>query len=183
MVSNRKKFQNRKNKPKWIRFMLLKEKLKQESPERIFLYREGLFWKMYNISAFNFIRKVKVYAVKKKYVKEVKVVVASIGFPDAILKDNLERLKPLSKAINVSEKVIEIELNESVEGYQDWFDQTAVEKNEIRVITEKEPEKLNEECVRGEDILRELRDFPIMQKTPMEVQMFVVELQGKLKTL
>lgn len=165
--------------------MLLKEKLKQEDPERIFLYREGMFWKMYNISAFNFIRKVKVYAVKKKYVKEVKEVVASIGFPDAILKDNLERLRPLSKAINVSEKIIEIELNESVEGYRDWFDQTVVERNEIKVITERELEKVNvkEENFRGEDILKELRDFPIMQKTPIEVQMFVVELQGKLKTM
>lgn len=158
--------------------MLLREKIVREQANRIQFYREGLFWKLYNRSAFNFSMLVKPYAVKKKYFKELKEEIVSIGFPDAILKEILEKLKSISVAIQASDKVVEVELKETVEGYEEWFER-------IKVTEDKIVEKSdNKEILAGaEGILRELREFPIMQKTPLEVQLFVLDLQNKLKKI
>lgn len=167
--------------------MLLKEKIARERETCISLYREGLFWKLYNISAFNFSRLVKPYSIKKKYIKEIKETVASIGFPDAILQGNLERMRPHCSDIKIQDNIIEVELKNPIEGYQEWFNNIEIISANIPKNAKKEsPEekkivKTENECTLiADQILKELRNFPIMQKTPLEVQMFVLELQKKL---
>lgn len=167
--------------------MLLKEKIARESETRISLYREGLFWKLYNISAFNFSRLVKPYYVKKKYIKEIKETVVSIGFPDAILQGNLEHLKLHCSDINIQDNIIEVELKNPVEGYQEWFNNIEIISADISKNVKKESSEEkkivkteNEYTSIADQILKELRNFPIIQKTPLEVQMFVLELQKKL---
>lgn len=167
--------------------MLVKEKISREKGDLISLYREGLFWKLYNVSAYNFSRLVKPYAVKKKYIKEIKEIVVSIGFPDVLLTGNLDKLKPFSSFVNVTENMIEIGLAEPLEGYQEWFDQQDIMPEKFpnpENKKEKKEEEIskNEHCndTTSEQIIKELRSFPLMQKTPLEVQMFVLELQKKL---
>ena len=163
--------------------MLLKEKLSRETGNRIHFYREGMFWKLYNQSAFNFSQRVKQYLLKKKYIKEVKSWIVTMGFPDAVLKENLERLREYTLSVNVSEKVVEVELKEGLPGYQEWFEEVKEEVKGVREVKEEGtvPVVGNED--EKERILKDIRDFPILQKTPLDVQMFFIELQNRVVKL
>ena len=163
--------------------MLLKEKLSRETGNRIHFYREGMFWKLYNQSAFNFSQRVKQYLLKKKYIKEVKSWIVTMGFPDIVLKENLERLREYTLSVNVSEKVVEVELKEGLPGYQEWFEEVKEEVKGVREVKEEEtvPVVGNED--EKERILKDIRDFQILQKTPLDVQMFFIELQNRVVKL
>ena len=163
--------------------MLLKEKLSRETGNRIHFYREGMFWKLYNQSAFNFSQRVNQYLLKKKYIKEVKSWIVTMGFPDVVLKENLERLREYTLSVNVSEKVVEVELKEGLPGYQEWFEEIKEEVKGVREVKEEGtvPVVGNED--EKERILKDIRDFPILQKTPLDVQMFFIELQNRVVKL
>ncbi|MDE6878854.1 MAG: hypothetical protein K2P54_07100 [Odoribacter sp.] len=163
--------------------MLLKEKLSRETGNQIHFYREGMFWKLYNQSAFNFSQRVKQYLLKKKYIKEVKSWIVTMGFPDVVLKENLERLREYTLSVNVSEKVVEVELKEGLPGYQEWFEEVKEEVKGVREVKEEGtvPVVGNED--EKERILKDIRDFPILQKTPLDVQMFFIELQNRVVKL
>ncbi len=166
--------------------MLLKEKLSKETGNRIHFYREGMFWKLYNQSAFNFSQRVKQYLLKKKYIKEMKSWIVTMGFPDVVLKENLERLQEYTLSVDVSEKVVEVVLKEELPGYQEWFDGVKEEVKELKGIREvKEENTVPGVGSNGEkeQILKDIRDFPILQKTPLEVQMFFIELQNRVVKL
>lgn len=61
----------------------LQEILKTESEniDKIHFYREGVFYKAYERSAYLFVTQVKPFMVKKRFVKSVNQEVVSIGFP------------------------------------------------------------------------------------------------------
>lgn len=163
--------------------MILKEKLSRETGNRIHFYREGMFWKLYNQSAFNFSQRVKQYLLKKKYIKEVKCWIVTMGFPDVVLKENLERLQEYTLSVNVSAKVVEVELKEELPGYQEWFEEVKEDVKEVREVKEVGIVGGGENEVEKEQILKDIRDFPILQKTPLEVQMFFIELQNRVVKL
>lgn len=161
--------------------MTLKEKIEHENPNQIHLYREGMFWKAYNQSAFHFFRLIKPYLVKKRYVKELKTEIVSMGFPHSILDDMLERLESVSVSTEKGEKEICICLQAPQTGYEEWFQQFEVEEksDSPNRVGSPVPEP-DIHITKG--IIQALRDFPIMQKTPLEVQLFVLQLQEQLKT-
>jgi hypothetical protein len=49
--------------------------------DTIYLYREGLFWGAYDVSAFLFVTYIKEYRAIKKYYKVVQDDVVYVGFP------------------------------------------------------------------------------------------------------
>lgn len=55
--------------------------LEQENHSSIYFYREGVFYKAYEQSAYLFVHHIKPFQVKKRYVKSVKREVISVGFP------------------------------------------------------------------------------------------------------
>lgn len=65
--------------------MILQEILATErrNTERIYLHREGVFWKLYEQSAFAFIHRISRYRATKRFVKYLDTEVVTIGFPDA----------------------------------------------------------------------------------------------------
>lgn len=162
--------------------MTLKEKIEREKPDQINLYREGMFWKLYNRSAFHFFRLIKPYLVKKKYIKELKTEIVCMGFPHSILTDILNRLQTLSVSIEQEEKEITVRLKESPDGYENWFGQFQIAEKEEEMITTSINPISEKSCSVMESIIQALRDFPIMQKTPLEVQLFVLQLQEQLKS-
>ena len=70
----------------------------------VFLYKEGLFWRAYERSAFLFIKNIKEYQTTKKYYKNVKSEVVYLGFPHNILSQILEIVK--NKTINKEDNQI-----------------------------------------------------------------------------
>lgn len=103
--------------------MTLKEKIERECPTHIHLYREGIFWKLYNQSAFHFSQLIKPYQVKKKYMKTLNMEIVSIGFPQSVLTNALGRLRELSMSVEVGKHEIYIVLLEEQNGYDEWFQQ------------------------------------------------------------
>lgn len=47
----------------------------------VYFYREGVFYKAYERSAYLFVHHIKPFQVKKRFVKSVKKEVVTIGFP------------------------------------------------------------------------------------------------------
>lgn len=64
-----------------------------ENTHSIYLYREGVFYKAYERSAYLFVKNVKPFMVKKRFVKSVNQEVVSIGFPTNSLHNYFEKDK------------------------------------------------------------------------------------------
>jgi hypothetical protein len=62
----------------------LREKLDRETGQKIYLYKQGVFWTAYEQSALILSRH-KPLKISVKFVKTVKQKVISVGFPDATL--------------------------------------------------------------------------------------------------
>lgn len=162
--------------------MTLKDKLSCECPTQIHLYLEGIFWKLYNHSAFHFSKLIKPYQVKKKYSKTLNIEIVNMGFPQSILPKTLERLREIAVSVDIGEREISVTLAEGQNGYDEWFQQFPLVEN-VKTLA---PDSLvSSFCLQSnkanERVLQALRDFPIMQKTPLDVQLFVLQLQDSLK--
>jgi len=80
--------------------MKIEEILKTEDYQNIYLHKEGLFWRSYEYSAYVFVKNVKKYNVKKKFVKKVDNDIVFIGFPDSTLANILNLCKHNGFTIN-----------------------------------------------------------------------------------
>ncbi len=75
--------------------MTLKEKVTLAAqPNRLYLFKEGVFYKAYNQNAMWFVQQIKRYNVTVKYIKKIQQEVFSIGFPITYL--NTLNLKPFT---------------------------------------------------------------------------------------
>lgn len=110
--------------------MTIEEKIERESPEMIRIYREGMFWKLYNRSAFHFFQLIRPYLVKKKYMKGLQAEIVSMGFPHSVLEDMLTRLEDVSVSLEKNEEEITVWLSEPQTGYEEWFGQYSCEEKE-----------------------------------------------------
>lgn len=55
----------------------------RRNTDKIYLYLEGIFWKVYERSAFAFIHRISRYKPSKRFVKYLDAEIVSLGFPDA----------------------------------------------------------------------------------------------------
>lgn len=55
--------------------------IEQENQSSVYFYREGVFYKAYEHSAYLFVHHVKPFHLKRRFVKSVKREVISVGFP------------------------------------------------------------------------------------------------------
>lgn len=76
----------------------------------IYLYREGIFYKAYERSAYAFITGVEKFMVKKKFVKCANQDVVSIGFPS----DGLYKHFTIEQVIE-SDNVVQVKLEQPID--------------------------------------------------------------------
>lgn len=113
----------------------LQEILSTESvnTDTIYFYREGVFFKAYEHSAYLFVKHVKPFMLKKRIVKSVNQEVVSIGFPTNSLHAYFEKEK-----IKENENTAEVVINEAIElsAFDEW-------RKEIKLISdiEKKPKQ------------------------------------------
>lgn len=107
----------------------LSEILQNESTNTgaIFFYREGVFYKAYERSAYLFVKYVKPFQVKKRMVKSVKQEVVSIGFPT----NSLINYFPSDK-IKEKENIVEVDLEKIID-----MDEFGAWKNKKRLFAGK----------------------------------------------
>ena len=147
--------------------MKIEDIIKTEDNTNIFLHNEGLFWRSYEYSAFAFVKNVKPYNAKKKFIKIVNSDIVFIGFPDSTLPNILDLCKQKGFTINKNDKLITIELKTKKEGYVKW-------KNEIAIADSNKVKK------NDATIIERIKSFPLATKTPMEAQQFLYELQMEI---
>jgi hypothetical protein len=144
----------------------------KSNTQKVYLIKEGIFWRAYEVSAFIFTRHIKPFKLLKKLFKCVKQNIVYIGFPVGSLKSILEIV--IEKGFNyekISEEMI------ILDGFSEVYD-FEEKKSEILM-------KLNslEKNVSESDIIRKIKNYPIANKSPLEAMSFVAEIQKDVETL
>lgn len=142
--------------------------LEKNNTNSIYFFKEGIFYRCYERSAFRFVKHIATYKFIKKHFKNVGQDVVYIGFPTAMLDKHLEKAQPQDN-ITHSEKMIEWKGFTDTEDFAEWKNAIPIDK------IEEQPVNKN-----NHDILDKIRKYPVMNKTPFETQAFVLTLQNEL---
>ena len=89
----------------------------QENSRTIYFYREGVFYKAYEQSAYLFIKYIRPFQVKKRFVKSVKQEVTSIGFPTNSLYTYFSKEQVVEQE---NEAKVELDKKVDVEDFEQW---------------------------------------------------------------
>lgn len=157
--------------------------LSQESKnaDRIYLYREGVFYKAYERSAYLFVKHIKPFMVKKRLVKSVKREVVSIGFPTNSLYNYFSK-----EQVREFENVATVELDKKIDlvEFEQW-------RENIRLIedTSQNPSGQMQKASAAEEptpaaeknIVMQIKIFPIEAKTPLDCMMFLSNIKKQLE--
>ena len=148
----------------------------------IIMHREGLFWRAYERSAFLFTLHLKKYNATKKYFKTISSEVVFIGFPHQALQQNIEKAD--GKAVEQNESRI------CISGFA--FDKEAfmIWKNDVD-LSEKSTSKITQGASNDihpieithpgqNSVIDRIKNFPVIRKTPLECQQFIIEIQHQL---
>ncbi len=149
----------------------------QENKQSIILYKEGMFWKSYEHSAYLFCKHIREYRVLKKFYKICKCEVVSLGFPESALEGHLVKIPELPGEITErTDKIIRLQSEIfDIGEYGSW-------KDSLELVCQSESTKAQDRnSIQGNPLESDLRKriigFPVIQRTPMEAQAFIVELQ------
>lgn len=162
--------------------------LESSNTHFIRLYREGIFYKAYERSAYAFVTDVQPFMVKKRFMKSAGRAVVSIGFPSEGLHKHFapERVKKL-------ENGVEIELTQEIdiEAFEAWEKGIAltpeVAKTKVAATTPTTPSANATvmapppmaSCTEQEAVMK-IRMYPIEGKTPLDCMLFLSELKKTL---
>lgn len=143
------------------------------------LIKDGIFWRAYEKSAMLFVSHIRKYSTTKRYFKIVKGYVVYLGFPDSSKPEVLEIAVEKGFSINKNENQISIGGIDEMDGFEKWKDEIPV------YASEKKPQNLNEPVVgystkveNNTDLQNRIMRFPIAERTPMDCQKFIIELQN-----
>ncbi len=151
--------------------MKIKEilQIEQKNTNFIFLHKEGLFWRAYERSAYFFTLYIKEYQIIKKFYKNVNSEVVYLGFHSNSLEQILQSVN--KKNVQKSEKQI------IVDNFQLDINKFIFWKSEIKLW--QSSNTLPKLSARTE-IITKIRNYPIVSKTPIECQQFIIELQKEI---
>lgn len=142
-------------------------------PNKLYLFKEGMFYKIYNQNALWFVQHIKPYKVTVKYIKNCKQEVYSIGFPSAFLsKINFKNFALLHKNTNTQLVSYTIEQHSiSATKYIGWCASFPKQKLQTSVRG----------VVQTNKIIAALQNFDITVNTPIQAFEFLVQLKKMLK--
>ena len=184
--------------------MTVKEILVIESANTgsINLFKEGIFWRVYQKSAYFFTKQIKDLKVLKKFYKNVNCEVVYAGFPDTILPqiEALSQSKEF-KFENHNEKHCSISGVEIDNDFEQWFQSHTRHTELVEVQKTKGCDKVyprsadgsasaeysvvNEDAVQyaKRNIIRQIKEYPVISKTPIEAFNFLADIQKQLYEL
>jgi len=148
----------------------ISDKIQHPTLHHLLIYKEGIFWVAYEQSAY-FIAQHKGYKPTKRYYKNIKQSVVSVGFPkiDRLL-DELMQNNCISEVTKL-DTTVEILLKEHINSadFELWkenlFENTDLKSNQKASINDL------------------VKAFPLAHKTPMDAFLFIKELQKSINTL
>lgn len=139
-------------------------KIEDANTGSINLFKEGIFWRVYQKSAYLFTKYIKELKVLKKFYKNVNREVVYAGFPDTILPkiQELAQSKGL-KFEKSNDKHCNISGFEIDNDFEEWFQSLTLFQNTNKY----------------DKIINKIRNYPVIGKTPLETQQFLIELQNE----
>lgn len=155
----------------------LQEILKTESDntDKIHFYREGVFYKAYEKSAYLFVTHVKPFMVKKLFVKSVNQEVVSIGFPTNSLRNYFAADKIREKD-NEAEVPLDVTVNLS--DFESWRERVVITPSKEPSARINSKTSIPVDASENERIIAiKIKTFPIEIKTPLECMVFLSELK------
>ena len=138
----------------------------------IYLYKEGLFWKAYEKSAYLFVNSIASYKAKSKYVKAVKQDIIYIGLPPV----SLQRTKEKYTVIRSDDKEIMIKPNinnYNNQTFEDW-------KTTLLTVGDQNPIPITNSQMSDTYIANKVRMFNLESKTPMQCLLFLADLKKEI---
>lgn len=101
--------------------------LEDSNQNKIYLFKEGSFFKAYEHSAFLFHRYIHEFKLSRRFIKTVNRPVISLGFPEASLRKWFYAF-PIN---TISEKLLCVDLEKSIDEveYQNWTELARIEAN------------------------------------------------------
>lgn len=148
--------------------MTIQEKISLASESgKVYFFKEGIFYKMYNKNAMWFVQKIKAYKIHVKYVKTISQNVYSIGFPIAIFDQFGSRLKEINTV-----------LQDTAENYMLYSVDTKIEDGQYKTWCEQYID--NKKETNSHSLKDEIKNFDLANKTPMEALEFISKLQKEL---
>ena len=145
--------------------------LEKENFNAIILYKEGMFWKAYEKSAYAFIQQVKSYQPTKKFVKTIGDDIVSIGFPNSMIAFIEEKMKVTTtddRILTIDSKLI------TEEEFVSWKE--GIDHKEIKLkkdVDYRSPAKIEQ----TDQIVDVITKFQVETKTPLECMLFVIKLR------
>lgn len=153
-----------------------------ENTHSIYLYREGVFYKAYEHSAYLFVKNVKPFMIKKRFVKYVNRDVVSIGFPTNSLHNYFEKDK-IQEDERMAAVVLDVSIDSSV--FLEWrknieLTQETEKRHKEPSAASVSPSSLLHSSVNENSVIMRIRTFPMETKTPLDCMMFLSELKKML---
>jgi hypothetical protein len=139
------------------------------NPDKIYLFKEGMFYKVYNEGAF-LLKELK-YKVSTKQLAKTKQWYLSIGFPESVL-ENLKEKYTVNSLETEGVQRLNALYNFEIVTFEAWKE--ALINTQVATINSV-TNKLNDL-----NVLEEIKNYPLANKTPMEVFIWVSGLQLKI---
>lgn len=162
--------------------MDLREKLGIIGSDRncIHLFREGMFWKAYEDSAYLFIKHIREYKPVKKTVKSLKMAVVSVGFPENVLENMLQDVEIVSRVEDYC--VIGCGQVESTQEEFSLWKESIEEQMPAATGGRIRDKHLNPGVESGPypDLINKIRNFRIESSTPLSCMLFLSQIQQDL---
>lgn len=148
----------------------VQEKLDRETGQRVYLYKQGVFWTAYEQSALILSRH-KPLKISVRFVKTVNQKVISVGFPDATLTFFSDIFGPF---VQMGKHTGFFELK----GTDTGIDPAALREE---VLHQQQPDDVQDKADRSTDLADQILSFRLAEKTPLEAMTFVQKLQETIR--
>lgn len=146
--------------------ILDKVTLQQQDTTKIFLFKEGVFYKAYNEGAF--LLKDRDYKVVVKHIKSIENEVLSIGFPISVL----EKLKENRQSEEYDNYVsLQSNIAYSNKMYSEW------RNNQLANNSNSSDTSNSTKNFDTKVLIDSIKNYPLANKTPMDAFLFIKEIQ------
>lgn len=145
--------------------------IEKENTGNINLIKEGMFWRAYELSAYLFCENIKVYKITKRFYKKANLELVYLGFPNSAIESIISEI---NCTIHKTEKQIVIsKYGYSHSDYLAWKSDVKPKNNSG------ETQSLS--TIYLNTIANKITSFDTLNKTPMQCQQFLVDIQKEIK--
>jgi len=143
--------------------------------DKVHWFKSGIFWRAYNVSAYQTIEELRAFKVISKYFKQAKWDAVFVGFPDSVCQELLKGLSEKGLALELKEKdhiILRADEKISVQVFLEW-------RSQIKK-TQDSAQQNGNIALEGNVILKEIKNFPLAIRSPLECQQFLWKIQKEL---